>query len=145
MRVKKGYIMWIFTNNAMLSLVEDRDDPTLLVVRARLKGDIERVFPDFPAITVGGSDYKWRTWVPKSIAAKVIADSIREIDYGNFKDSINKEDKLRKSAYLDVWADMLEAQNEENEVDTDDWIQDFYKQRYSRGYDRFYQLGKTNR
>lgn len=38
--------MWIFRNDAMLSVVENWDDPTLLLVRSRQHGDIEKVFPN---------------------------------------------------------------------------------------------------
>ena len=36
--------MCIFTNKGFLSIVEDRDDPERLLVRARYEGDIERHF-----------------------------------------------------------------------------------------------------
>ena len=38
--------MWIQFNNAFLSIVENRDNKLELFVRARVKGDIEKIFPD---------------------------------------------------------------------------------------------------
>jgi hypothetical protein len=38
--------MGIFLNDAFLSIVDKDGDGTTLLVRARRKGDIERVFPD---------------------------------------------------------------------------------------------------
>ena len=36
--------MWIQFNNAFLSIVENREKKKELLVRARVKGDIEKVF-----------------------------------------------------------------------------------------------------
>ena len=38
--------MWIQFNNAFLSIVENRNNKLELLVRARVKGDIEKIFPD---------------------------------------------------------------------------------------------------
>jgi hypothetical protein len=38
--------MWIFANNAFVSIVEFRDEPDMLLIRARLPGDIQAMFPD---------------------------------------------------------------------------------------------------
>ena len=38
--------MWVFTNKGFFSIVEDRNDSTKLLVRSRIKGDLERVFDD---------------------------------------------------------------------------------------------------
>jgi hypothetical protein len=34
--------MWLFCEKGFVSIVVDRDDPDRLLVRARVKGDIER-------------------------------------------------------------------------------------------------------
>ena len=36
--------MWIQFNNAFLSILENRDNKLELLVRARIKGDIEKIF-----------------------------------------------------------------------------------------------------
>jgi hypothetical protein len=36
--------MWVFLSGAFLSIVQDKQKPERLVVRARRRGDIERVF-----------------------------------------------------------------------------------------------------
>ena len=38
--------MWVQFNNAFLSIVENRDNKLELLVRARIKGDIEKIFPE---------------------------------------------------------------------------------------------------
>ena len=44
--LKISLVMWIQFNNAFLSIVENRDNKLELLVRARIKGDIEKIFPD---------------------------------------------------------------------------------------------------
>jgi len=97
-------------NNAFVSAVEDRNDKRLLVVRARRKGDIKRVFGK-RAIEVKSdimADYPYRTWVSKKLFAQVLAESVDRIDYGNFKSSV--KDKALHDAYLDVWSAMIRVE-----------------------------------
>lgn len=104
--------MWIFRNDSMLSVVEDRDRPTLLLVRARVEGDIEKVFPNADVVTTYPSDYEYRAWIPRQIVAREMYNSIMGIDYTNFKDSIDKSDIDRKMAYSGVWGKMYNYQEQ---------------------------------
>jgi hypothetical protein len=45
--------MWLVLENSFLSIVQDKDNSERLLVRARIKGDIENVFPNANVI-VGG-------------------------------------------------------------------------------------------
>ena len=52
--------MWLFTSNSFVSVVADRDDtqsPRLLV-RARIKGDIDQLFPDAEVMETPLTDYR---------------------------------------------------------------------------------------
>lgn len=104
--------MWVFLNDAMLSIVQDRDDPSMMVVRARAKGDIAKVFPGTQEISIPGSDYSWRAWIARETVAEALVNEVNDIDYTNFKNSINKADKTRHDAYLDVWQAMFLYQRE---------------------------------
>jgi hypothetical protein len=75
--------MWLFMNKSFLSIV-DKDDPSgkTLLVRAR---------------------------VDREQMANATADSIRNIDYKNFKSTVSDPD--RHDAYLDVWSAMYAFQN----------------------------------
>ena len=97
----------------MVSLVEDFDDSNYLVARARHKGDLERIFPGKTVHDNMGGDYKYRCWILKEDAAQFIYDSILDIDYHNFKNSINKSDKERSYAYMNVWRVMYNYQVDE--------------------------------
>ncbi len=98
--------MWIFLNNAFLSIVAHRDKPDLLLVRARAEGDIERTFPD--AETCPVADYRYRAELPRQEVATAIAERVSGIDYDNFKGSVQETD--RHDAYLHVWSAMFSFQ-----------------------------------
>lgn len=99
--------MWIFSNDAFLSIVADRNSERLLV-RARLKGDIERTFPGSAVVEDAGTDYRFRTWLDRKTVADVLCHKVEEIDYNNFKGSV--QDHARHTTYMDVWNVMHKAQ-----------------------------------
>jgi len=106
--------MWLFMNDSMLSIVEHRADETVLLVRARNEGDIEKVFPMVRTYTDPAADYMHRAHVPRDLVAKAIAERIATIGYDNFKNSIPAAEHERHDAYTDVWAVMYGFQNRGN-------------------------------
>lgn len=66
----------------------------MLTARARIKGDIENMFPDAK--------------VPRELVAKVVADQVMGLGYSNFKNTV-KQNKCRE-AYMDVWSAMYAVQ-----------------------------------
>lgn len=105
--------MWVFLNDAMVSMVADRNRPGWLVVRARLAGDLERLFGERPVEHTPAADYAWRCSVPARHVADVIAQRVVGVDYGNFKGSVDGGDDARHEAYFDVWQAMQQAQHSE--------------------------------
>ncbi|HYG67159.1 MAG TPA: hypothetical protein VD838_05845 [Anaeromyxobacteraceae bacterium] len=106
--------MWVFLNDAMISIVADRDDSEKLLVRARVKGDIERAFagtrgPRIRARKTPQADYLFRATVTRSRLAAAMLRAVDRIDYDNFKASVQAQD--RHDAYLDVWGAMLRLQH----------------------------------
>jgi hypothetical protein len=106
--------MWIFTNNAFVSAVRHRSEPGGLMVRARLRGDLERFF-DASADVLGvketrDADYRFRCTVSDAVFATALMQSAAAIDYPNFKSSIGSDDQHRHDAYMDVWSAMHTAQ-----------------------------------
>ena len=108
--------MWIFKNNAFVSIVEDKDWPDALWVRARVAGDLERFFEGTDAaldvIETPDADYRFRVCVSREIAAKAVTTAVESVDYVNFKNSISndKAGDRRHHAYLDVWRAMFRFQ-----------------------------------
>ena len=100
--------MWICLNDAFISVIEPKKGSEKLRVRARRKGDIERVFPDAKVQRTPGRDYLYRAEIDREQVAAVVAAQIRGIEYGNFKDSV-KNNKLH-NAYASVWGIMSKLQ-----------------------------------
>ena len=101
--------MWIFLNNAFLSIVVDNNKRTGLIVRARVKGDIERVFPGVKVIKTPKRDYLFRAFVDREIVANAISEAVLDISYDNFKDSV--KETRRKQNYSRVWWEMSNIQS----------------------------------
>lgn len=100
--------MWIFFSDAMLSIVRKPDDRDTLTVRARIKGDIEAVFPEATVIEGAGTDYRFRAKVPREAVATALFDRAMGLNASNFKASV--ADRLRHDAYMDVWDVMYRYQ-----------------------------------
>jgi hypothetical protein len=101
--------MWIFQNDSFISAVEDQTNADNLMVRARIKGDIEKAFPGYVGFQVNGwSDYPWRCSIPKIVVANRVWDSVMGINYENFKGSIPRDDNDRHNAYMSVWSVMAD-------------------------------------
>lgn len=107
--------MWIFLNDAFLSVVQP--DPAfvpanmigqdVLMVRARRKIDLMNTFgKGTRIIETPDRDYRWRVYVKRQNFAALIHENVLNINYDNFKDSIDPKDKQRKTAYMSVWACM---------------------------------------
>src|SRR4051812_39889802 len=101
-------VMWIFANNAFLSIVEFKGEPDLMLVRARLPGDIQAVFPDAEVTVGGGTDYRFRAKLHRKEVAEAVFAQVMAVDYGNFKSSV--KDKFRHDVYMKVWGVMIDAQ-----------------------------------
>lgn len=96
--------MWIFTRYGFLSIVQHNDYPNILIVRSRFKGHIQRIFGDVEVEKNAGTDYEYRTEIPKAKVAKIISDLIADIDYGNFKNELGvKLQQLDKTYVSRCW------------------------------------------
>jgi hypothetical protein len=102
--------MWLVLNDAFLSIVEHDTDKSFLRVRARVEGDIERVFPGVPVQLMKVSDYAYHANVLRAVAGPRIAELVANIDYSNFKNSVKEHD--RHAAYLTIWSAMSRLQQD---------------------------------
>jgi hypothetical protein len=106
--------MWIFLNNAFLSIVAHRTKPDTLLVRARVRGDIERVFPRAKVSRTPDADYLYRAEVARVEVSVAISSAAAGIAYPNFKGSVQDRDRL--ATYHDVW-DVMWAWQGRRDVD----------------------------
>jgi len=105
--------MWVFTTSGFLSIVKHRYLPGRLMIRARVREDIEHFIALLDEIGGGhhkiketpDGDYRFRTTARKEIVAQAIAGITTEIDYDNFKDAVHG-DVHRDRAYMGVWSAM---------------------------------------
>jgi len=105
--------MWIFTSNTFVSIVEHRDDPSMLCVRGRFAGDAARFLglpPEAEEVTPQ-ADYRFRCYAHREHVMDAVASAVRSIDYGNFKDSI--EEPWRADVAMSVWSTMWRAQGQQ--------------------------------
>jgi hypothetical protein len=101
--------MWIFFRDSFLSVVRHDTDDSMLLVRARVPGDIERVFPDASVEHTPGGDYAYRAAVNAAAVASAVAKRVESIDYiTNFKGGAVGAD--RHDAYMKVWSAMARLQ-----------------------------------
>ena len=109
-------------NDAFFSVVKDRNIEEDVVVRARVKGDLEKVFGEqHKVIESSDSDYRFRMFLNQEYVSKVVAERLSNIDYPNFKNSINKKDTARKSHYTRVWGVMCDWQDSLYQKTNDLW------------------------
>ncbi|MDX1580125.1 MAG: hypothetical protein R3360_00745 [Alphaproteobacteria bacterium] len=103
--------MWVFLHNAFLSITADIGNPRLLQVRARFKGDIERIWPRAVVIENAEQDYRYAAWISRSDVSRKIHDELKYLQYDDLMEKVLSP--AREAAYSRVWSEMRKAQNEE--------------------------------
>lgn len=93
--------MWICLNDAFLSVVSKNCKPDQLLVRARVKGHIEAVFPDAVVSESTTTDYRYRAVVSRIEVADALIGQVMSLDYSNFKNSVR--DNRLHDAYAAFW------------------------------------------
>lgn len=108
--------MWIMLNDAFLSIVDPNGaysgghgpSGDTLLVRARIAGDIEAVFPRAKVTRTPDRDYLFRALVSRKDVCDALAERVCDLDYGNFKGSVRNRE--RHDAYAGVWGVMHRLQ-----------------------------------
>jgi len=100
--------MWIMLSDCFLSIVSKDCARDELLVRARRKGDIEKIFPGAKVTRTPLADYMYRAVVKRAAVGEAMVGEVARITYGNFKDSVT--DDALHNAYLRVWTTMVSLQ-----------------------------------
>ena len=98
--------MWVFTKNSYISVVEHRDRPNDVMIRARRRRHLVRLFPkrEKQIVKTPNADYMWRLVVSKKEMAKVLSEYIlRNLTYDNFKGAQEMEPDMPE------WMEFLHA------------------------------------
>jgi hypothetical protein len=108
--------MWIFTDTSFVSIVRPKNGKgrkDTLVVRGRVKGDIEALFPKAKVRVTPARDYLYRALISRKVVAEVLAKKIMDIDYDNYKYAITDKAEARHDAYLSVWWQLMNLQRDQ--------------------------------
>ena len=108
--------MWIIAKHGFLSIVQHDDDPDMLLVRGRVEGDIEYYFPEAEVTRNDKADYLYRATIDRGAVEDAIARAVYAIDYRAVKPAI--ADKRRTMAYLAVWQELEDMQEDLKEDDS---------------------------
>ncbi len=100
--------MWIMLSDSFLSIVHKDCKPDELLVRARRKGDVERVFPHAKVIRTPGNDYLFRAVLKRDEVVAAIANRLNTLGYGNYKSSV--KNRPFHNALSRVWSIMAGLQ-----------------------------------
>ena len=113
--------MWIFSEDGFYSAVQDRNNPGRILVRARVRADLERLIEQLPQVpgeqapeieSTPRADYPFRIWIERSIWAAYLASAAWNMDYTNFK-ARAAVGGARSSAYHAVWSRLIRWQYDE--------------------------------
>jgi hypothetical protein len=107
--------MWIYTTDALLSIVAHREQPECLLVRARFTGDLERAFPGADVTETPDADYRFRATIPRADVGAFLLTAAMDIWYTNFKGKLSADtevEALRADAYHEAHRAAVDAQEQ---------------------------------
>ena len=104
----KDRVMWLMLSDSFLSIVSKDCASDELLVRARRRGDIEKVFPEAVVTRTIKADYLYRAVLKRVRIAEALACEVDNMGYSNFKSSVLN--KKLHNAYLRVWTAMASLQ-----------------------------------
>lgn len=102
--------MWVFTSKGFLSIVTDKDDDEMRLVRARRRSDLEALFGDDEIFEDKRADYRFRLFAHADDVAGALAREALEMSYTNFKSSIPAVDPAYHDVCMAVWSEMRRLQ-----------------------------------
>ena len=106
--------MWLFTKHGFFSAVQNYNDSNLIHVRARFKGDLERLCRTYrvePKVeSIPNTDYPYRMDFKRKVWSEIVKSEAEAIDYSNFKSEVH-DGTSRDSAYMKVWYDLRSHQD----------------------------------
>lgn len=107
--------MWILLDKGFISIVQHKDDPDLMLVRARVRDDLSNVLgEDIDIVEDKAADYLYRTVVSRQRVADTLRDAVLNVDYTSHVKDIaierSSENPRRSDAYYATWTAMSKMQ-----------------------------------
>ena len=112
--------MWLFARDGFFSIVQHKDDPDYLLVRARVREDIVDAFGPDDILELTGSDYRFRKTVPRAVVADYLSKEAMTINYTSVKDDIDKGEPDRHRMLYRIWDAHYTLQRDR--YHEDDWF-----------------------
>lgn len=108
--------MWLVTTRGFYSVVADHHEDGHVLVRARVREDLEALADLIPGLDVEETperDYRFRASVPRELWAAAAVALADEIDYPNFKNAVaERQGSERAGTYGRVWWTLLDLQED---------------------------------
>jgi hypothetical protein len=112
--------MWIFSVYGFYSISVPKDNPRIVMVRARMSEHLENLRKRFASVAQteivesAGTDYAYRMIVTRKVWEAILTDMSAEQTWNNFKDKVaeNKEhiNSGYEAALHKVWSEMFKLQ-----------------------------------
>jgi len=105
--------MWLFTKNSFISIVQHREQLDDVLVRARVKKHLTRLFSEKAneIFEDAEADYRWRLLISKQeLADRIAAYILQDLDYDNFKAAQEADDPAWSRFLHAVWSEGLRLQ-----------------------------------
>lgn len=104
--------MWVTSTRGFYSAVAHRDAPELVLVRARVREDLQalgELIGPLEILATPDADYPFRAAVPRERWSAALVLLAAEIDYDNFKNAVaERQGSRREAVYHRVWAALRE-------------------------------------
>jgi hypothetical protein len=108
--------MWLITTRGFYSVVADHYEDGNVLVRARVREDLEALGDLIPGLEVEETperDYRFRASVPREVWTATAGALAEEIDYPNFKNAVaERQGPERAGTYGRVWWTLLDLQED---------------------------------
>jgi|GEM_PF-3954810 len=124
--------MWIATNKFFCSIVQDVNNKDKFLIRFRsekhAKAFQKLVKRKYNIDT--SADYKYRMYIPKYEFIAVMTLFMLDIDYPNFKDSV--DDPKYHNILLEMWFILRRYQEDENALKIGKVQEDYFEKYFNR-------------
>lgn len=109
--------MWIMSRSGFVSLVQHRDDPSLIRARARRLEHLTKTFDltslDVEDLGEEAPDYRWHADVSREKVIESLMAEVNDIDYeSHAKEEMAGDDDVYYASLLRTWSAMLPLQAE---------------------------------
>src|SRR5687767_10298861 len=102
--------MWLFTPQGFYSVVAHRRDADKLLVRARVREDLDALREQIPGLRIfsdQAADYRWRAVVTRAEWVAALAQLAEDLNYDNFKSTVaERQGHERSRVYEYIWGEL---------------------------------------